>query len=177
VANPYFWTYAGKCVHPLDPHPDEIDIEDIAHALAHVCRFLGHTDRFYSVAQHSVLVSQQVPAADALWGLLHDASEAYICDLAAPIKRDPSMEGYRVAEQRLMACVCRRFGLAPEMPESVKQADRVLLATEFRDVTTVDDLAWIVGECGAAPFEMSIFPWSPVVAEDQFLRRYRELTA
>ena len=111
MANPYFWTYAGKCVHPLDPHPDEIDIEDIAHALAHVCRFLGHTDRFYSVAQHSVLVSQQVPAADALWGLLHDASEAYICDLAAPIKRDPSMEAYRAAEQRLMACVCRRFGL------------------------------------------------------------------
>ena len=98
----YFLTYTGKHVHSLSPHPEEIDIDDVAHSLSQMCRFLGHTDGFYSVGQHSVLVSELVPAQDALWGLLHDASEAYLCDLPAPIKRDPEMGIYRIAEDRLM---------------------------------------------------------------------------
>jgi 5'-deoxynucleotidase YfbR-like HD superfamily hydrolase len=164
-------------VHPLSPRPEEIDIDDIAHSLSQQCRFLGHTDAFLSVAQHSVLVSQQVPREDALWGLLHDASEAYLCDLPSPIKRDPEMSIYRVAEDRLMLAVCEKFGLPPEMPHSVKVADKVVLATEFRDVTTVaDDLDWIVAECGHAPLDNHIFQWPSAVAEDQFLRRFRELT-
>jgi hypothetical protein len=79
VARPtrYFRTFTGRRVHSLSPSSDEIDIDDIAHSLAYQCRFLGHTDGFYSVAQHSVLVSQMVPEQDALWGLLHDAAEAY----------------------------------------------------------------------------------------------------
>ena len=83
------------------------------------------------------------------------------------------------SENRLLACVALKFGLAPEMPESVKHADRVLLATEFRDVTTVDDLDWIVAECGVEPLDHRthvIDPWPSIVAEDNFLRRFRELT-
>jgi 5'-deoxynucleotidase YfbR-like HD superfamily hydrolase len=174
----YFRTYTGKHVHPLSPRPEEIDIEDVARSLSHICRFLGHVDKFYSVAQHAVLVSRHVPPEDALWGLLHDASEAYLCDLPAPIKRDPQMEIYRLAEGRLMAAVCEKFGLASRMPRSVMIADKVLLATEFRDVTTVaDDLDWIITECGSKPLEdCHIFPWPPAAAEDQFLRRFWELT-
>ena len=150
----------------------------MAHSLSQMCRFLGHTKAFYSVAQHSVLVSEQVPRQDALWGLLHDASEAYLCDLPAPIKRDPQMRIYRIAEDRLMAAVCARFGLEPEVPHSVRIADKVLLATEFRDVTTMNDLAWIVDECGQEPLpDFHITPWSSAVAEARFLERFRGLTA
>ena len=175
----HFRTHSGKHVHTLSPAPGEIDIGDIARALSHICRFLGHTEEFYSVAQHSVLVSQFVPPADALWGLLHDAAEAYLCDLPRPVKREPEMEMYRAAEDRLLACVALKFGLTPEMPESVKQADRVLLATEFRDVTTVGDLDWIVAECGVEPLDHRMYiidPWPSSAAEENFLRRFRELT-
>ncbi len=173
----YFRTFTGRRVHSLAPSPDEIDVDDIAHSLAHQCRFLGHTDGFYSVAQHSVLVSELVPERDALWGLLHDAAEAYLGDLPAPIKRGQEMRVYRETEDRLLAAVALRFGLPPKVPESVKQADRIVLATEFRDVTTVDDLDWIAQECGFAPSEsLWILPWPPAVAEERFLRRYWELT-
>jgi hypothetical protein len=172
-----FRTFTGRLIDSLDPDPREIDVDDIAHALAHQCRFLGHTDGFYSVAQHSVLVSEFVPERDALWGLLHDAAEAYVCDLPAPIKRTRSMRTYRRIENRLLRAVALRFGLSPEMPESVRQADRIILATEFRDVTTVDDRDWIVAECGFAPADdFLIFPWPPAVAEERFLRRFWELT-
>lgn len=176
--NQYLQTYNGKHVHPLSPSQDEIDIEDVAHSLSQQCRFLGHTRALYTVAQHCVLVSEIVPPEDALWGLLHDASEAYFCDLPAPIKRDPHMEFYRIAEEGMLACVARKFGLPPDMPQSVKRADKILLATEFRDVTAVDDLDWIIAECGCEPVEnLWITPWPPTVAERRFLARFQELTA
>ncbi len=174
----YFRTYSGKHVHPLSPRPEEIDIEDVAHSLSQMCRFLGHTEGFYSVAQHSVHVSEQVPREDALWGLLHDASEAYLCDLPSPIKRDPEMSIYRIAEDRLMLAVCKKFGLPPKMPHSVAVADKVLLATEFRDVTTMDDPDWIINECGQKPlWDYHVVPWPPIVAECRFMERFQELTA
>ena len=174
----YFRTHSGLHVHPFNPKPDEISIFDIARSLSQMCRFLGHTEAFYSVAQHSVLVSELVPREDALWGLLHDASEAYLCDLPSPIKRDPEMNIYRILEDRLMAAVCERYGLRPEMPRSVVLADKALLATEFRDVTAVDDLEWIAGECGVEPApDYYIVAWPPIVAEARFMARFEELTA
>ena len=173
----YFRTFTGREIDPLDPKPDKISIFDVAHALSQICRFVGHTTAFYSVAQHSVHVSKHVPQEDALWGLLHDASEAYLCDLPAPIKRDPEMSIYRIAEDRLMLAVCERYSLPPEMPHSVKIADKVLLATEFRDVTTMDDLAWIRNECGVEPVaNYCIVAWPPIVAEKRFMDRFEELT-
>ena len=177
MSSRYFRTYSGRRVHPLDPKPDEISIFDVARSLSQICRFLGHTKVFFSVAQHSVLVSELVPREDALWGLLHDASEAYLCDLPAPIKHDPEMRAYQLFEDRLMLAICDRYGLRPEMPQSVKIADKVLLATEFRDVTTVDDLDWITSECGVEPTaNYHIVGWSPTVAEARFMARFEDLT-
>lgn len=173
----YFRTWLGRRVHPMAPAPEEIEIGDIAHSLSQMCRFLGHTEVFYSVAQHSVHVSERVPREDALWGLLHDASEAYLCDLPSPIKLDRDMSMYRIAEDRLMLAVCRKFGLPRVMPRSVRVADKLMLATEFRDVTTVTDPEWIETECGCKPLVGStIVPWPPAVAESRFLERFEELT-
>lgn len=164
-------TYSGRKFWPLDPRPEEVDLNDIAHALSNLCRFAGHSLEFYSVAQHSVLVSQIVPPKAALWGLLHDAAEAYCVDLPRPIKHDPGAAWYREVEQRIMCAVCERFGLAPVQPASVSWADQVLLSTERRDLMTHSP-GWHVHE---RPLIKRIEPWAPKEARHQFIQRAEEL--
>jgi len=173
----YIRAYSGKRVVLTAPRPETIDIEDIAHALARVCRFVGHTAGLYTVAQHSVFVSELVPPRDALWGLLHDAAEAYIGDLPSPVKNLPGMGIYRVIENRLLACICQCFGLPVSMPESVVLADKLAIATEFRDLTPVrDDFEWIIQECGVPPLlDRELTPWPAGFAEDRFLSRFKAL--
>ena len=79
-------TYTGKKVYPLRPDEETLCVEDIAHALALTCRFGGHCSEFYSVAQHSCLVSDLCPDGLKLAGLMHDAAEAYLGDVVSPIK-------------------------------------------------------------------------------------------
>ena len=110
-------TFTGALVDPLAPDPALIEPEDIAHALAHHCRFGGHSRVFYSVAQHSCVVADAVEARGAgvdevLSALLHDAAEAYLGDLPHPLKhRSPLGVVFREAEQRLQEAVSERFGL------------------------------------------------------------------
>ena len=105
----FIGTFSGLRFWPLNPNPEKILIEDVAHSLAHQCRFGGHVWRFYSVAEHSVHVSNLYPSEDVLWGLLHDASEAYLVDLPRPLKLLPEFALYREAERRLQRAVAVRF--------------------------------------------------------------------
>ena len=166
-------TYSGRSVHILNPFPDEIHIEDIAHALSQTCRFGGHTPVFHSVAHHSVLVSELLEPNLALWGLLHDASEAYLHDITRPLKR--ALPNYAGLEARMMSAVCARFGLPPKMPAPVKTADNIVLATEFRDLFD-EPISNCVLWAGAEPMQWVITPLSPVAAKDLFLFRFDELT-
>lgn len=125
-------TFSGKQFDPIDPQPDMIDLIDIAHGLSHECRYAGQCRYFYSVAQHSVMVSQIVPLERALEGLLHDATEAYLKDIPRPLKA--LLPDYRSIEARVDAVIRDRFGLPAEMSMEVKDADLVLLATERRDL-------------------------------------------
>lgn len=133
-------TYTGKKFWPLDPDPAEIDILDIAHALSNACRYAGHVMRFYSVAEHSVLVSMHVSDPNQKWALLHDASEAYLVDMPRPVKR--FLPGYQEAETRLMAAICERFGLPPEMPDEVKDIDNRILVDEREVLMAPSTLDW-----------------------------------
>lgn len=168
-------TYTGKQFWPLNPSVNDIDIEDIAHALSNQCRFAGHCEKFYSVAQHSVLVSHFCDADDALWGLLHDASEAYLVDMCRPVKRCDVMQGYRDAEKRLMRAICVRFGLPIEEPLSVGRADNALLRAEQRDLMKPAPVEWSDNREGA--IEHRIYAWEPVLAKAHFLARFNELAA
>jgi len=167
-------TYSGVRFWPLLPNCDDIRIEDIAHALANQCRFAGHTRVFYSVAEHSVRVSHLCRPEDALWGLLHDASEAFLSDIRAPLKELPEFEAYRTAERSLQRAIAQRFGLRPEEPRSVTEADRTVLRIEVRDLLKP------MGTPQPAKAEHNkkltiTHPWQPRIAKARFLNRFREL--
>lgn len=168
-------TYLGGAFYPLDPQPGDVHIEDIAHHLSNICRFTGATSAHYSVAQHSVLVSLHVPPPDALWGLLHDASEAYINDMSRPLKRQAVMLPYRSIEDRLMECIANRFGLHGDVPDSVHRADMECCLTEKRDLLT-SRMSWRTWEAGFETWPEKITPWLPQIAERRFLDRFETLT-
>jgi 5'-deoxynucleotidase YfbR-like HD superfamily hydrolase len=168
-------TFTGRQFFPLQPRVNDIDIRDIAHALSNLCRYGGHSECFYSVAQHSLLVSQVLqPYGLAFYGLLHDASEAYLIDVPRPIKHSIGMEAYRSAERRLQSMIYERFGLLSDEPEMVKTADNQLLRTEQRDLMKPAPAAWQDVRVGALDF--TIEPLLPRVAEKAFLSRFYELT-
>jgi|SRR5579859_3427471 len=173
---PFIETFTGKHFAPLNPNIADICIDDIAHALSHQCRFSGHTRVHYSVAEHSVRVSELLeawsyPRTVLLWGLLHDASEAYLVDLPTPLKLDPSLgPAYRAAEKRLMEAICTRFALPVVEPPSVALADATLLATEARDLMPFHPAYW--SKLSAQPLEAQIVPWNPRTAKRNFIRRY-----
>lgn len=171
-AEPWFNTFSGVRFTPLNPRADSIVIQDIARALSMQCRFTGHVKRFYSVAQHCVLVSYLCDWDDRLWGLLHDASEAYISDLNRPVKHSGYFENYITLEKKIMDAICIRFDLDNQEPISVHRADRVILATEGRDVFLNKREDWVC-EHNTLPFDIS--PWSPEKSEVIFLNRFNEL--
>jgi len=167
--------YSGGRFWPLDPRPEEIHIEDIAHALSMQCRFGGHCEEFYSVAQHCVEVSFRVPLEDAAWGLLHDAAEAYLVDLPRPVKYWSIIgRAYREAERRLMTAICERFGLPSREPDSVRMADEIMLMTEKRDLMKQGP-SWDHLAVGVEPAASIIIGDPPAKAEEEFLRRAKVL--
>lgn len=168
---------------PLDPRPEDIYLYDIAHALSNVTRFAGHCTEFYSVAQHSIYVADMVEALYgdknlSLWGLLHDAAEAYIGDMPRPLKHsDDWAAPFREAEDRLEKAVAERFMLTPDLhPVEVERADRALLVTEMRDIMGGPNLDRVLkGYGGVRPLPFKIRPWSPGEAKERFFDKYEEL--
>ncbi|MET3514330.1 hypothetical protein ABIC63_002102 [Pseudacidovorax sp. 1753] len=172
LKGPTIMLASGRYFDLEDPAACDFDIGDIAHALAHICRFTGHCSEFYSVAQHSVMVSVIVPREHALAGLLHDAAEAFIGDVSKPLKM--LLPDYKAVEQRIEAAVFARFGLPPKLPACVKEADVRLLRTEQRDLMDAEGHAWSFTE-GVAPLPLKIAPQSPKVARMLFINRFNDL--
>jgi len=176
---PFMHTFSGKLFRYLKPEPEDICIEDIAHGLSQLNRFVGQTVKPYSVAQHSVLVSKVCPAEFSLYGLLHDASEAYTTDVCRVLKLSPGMGVYKWYENLTMTAICKKFNLAEKEPPEVKKADIRLLLTEKRDLF-VKDCAWAVnkddGTYGVKPLPTTIRPWMTEEAEERFLKHFKKLT-
>jgi 5'-deoxynucleotidase YfbR-like HD superfamily hydrolase len=162
-------TYTSKKFYPRAPRPQDFDIRDIAHALSLQCRFSGHCNTFYSVAEHSVRVSLAVPQDTLLarTALMHDASEAYLSDICKPIKH--LLGGYQEMEDELMSRLAARFNFTFPLPPMVKVADVVLLATEARDLMGPAPAEW---NLPFKPLGEKIVPISPEKAKEWFLRRF-----
>lgn len=177
LRNGDYWmeTFTGRKFWPNDPCADDVCIDDIAHALSHICRFGGHCREFYSVAQHSCLVADIVVAFDrqyALSALLHDAAEAYVGDIIRPIKRFNAALG--AAEAAVFVVIAAKFGLPAVMPRVVKWADNVMLRNEHHQLMNgVNEWPSCDKEDGPS---VDIVPWSPVVARAEFLNRFNGWT-
>jgi uncharacterized protein len=175
---PYLQTVSGRWVNPFDPDPAQLDPGDIARALANQCRFGGHCRVFYSVAQHSVIVSRLVEerggdVEETFAALMHDASEAYLGDMPHPLKhRSPLGAAFKEAEGHLERAIRDRFGIRADVP-AIKPADRALLATERR---AFSEEAWHWPELeGVEPLDLELTAWSPDEAAAAFAERYAEL--
>lgn len=167
-------TRGGRVFHYQGDSLDDININDIASALSKCCRFVGHCRRFYSVAEHSYYASYQVPPAYAYAALLHDASEAYLSDIASPIKRQ--MPEYKVIEEGLMDRIAKRFELEPKFWHDpiIKRADMEMLKTEAYQLFDSKGAGWGI------PEDLEMYPhvltcYNPDAAEMLFLRRFEEL--
>jgi 5'-deoxynucleotidase YfbR-like HD superfamily hydrolase len=177
---PYVQTVSGRWVNPFDPEPSQLDAGDIARALANQCRFGGHSRAFYSVAQHSVIVSEVVErrggdAEDVFAALMHDATEAYLGDMPHPLKHRSALgAAFRTAEEHLEQAIRDRFAIRPDVAE-IKRVDRALLATERR-AFSAEEWHWPELE-GVEPLDLALEAWSPDEAALAFTRRYAELEA
>jgi hypothetical protein len=164
-------TFSGHRFFPLDPRPDEISALDIAHALSLLCRYGGHVDRFYSVAEHSVLMSEAVAPEHALAALLHDATEAYVVDVPRPLKR--CLPDYRAIEASVWGAICLRFRLAGDLPAEVKDADTRILLTERDALMSRTRYLWAQDDL--EPLPVTITGWPPDEAEARFTARLAQL--
>ena len=133
----YITTVTGIHFYPLNPNPKDIDIEDIAHALSLICRANGHFRHFYSVAQHCITCAEEAIergySPEVILGcLLHDASEAYLCDVTRPVKKH--IPQYLQAEEKLQEVIWKRF-IGRELTDAEKklifEIDDDILSMEF----------------------------------------------
>ena len=172
-------TFSGKIVNPLDLRPEDICIEDIAHALACCNRFAGHVKRPISVAQHSIYVSRLCDDTGyELQGLLHDASEAYLGDITKWLKATPALQAFRQVEDHAQKIIYRKFNCTALVSDVVEMADRIMVRFEggkgFRHFT-IDHpnypplSATEIARVGAWGF------WTWRAAEEAFLLRFREI--
>lgn len=154
--------HSGILFDVFNPRLEDIKIEDIAHSLSNVCRYGGHSPKFYSVAQHCVICSyEEGSTLEKLEFLLHDASEAYLADMPRPIKRN--MPNYIEMEDSLLELIFKKFNLNFPLSERVHQVDDNVLAFEYRSFFDVKD----------QNFDF----WTPEYSKKMFLDRYRELTS
>jgi 5'-deoxynucleotidase YfbR-like HD superfamily hydrolase len=179
---------SGRRLDLLDPSPLDIEIEDISHGLARVARWNGQTagDHAFSVAQHCLLVEglaltlkPGLPPRWRLAALLHDAPEYVVGDLISPFKAALGLD-YKSFENRLLAAIHLRFGLPPDLPETIrgliKKADR---QSAYWEATLLagfspEEAARYFGPvpAGLAP---SLKPLAPPDAAAAFLDRFAAL--
>jgi len=165
-------TFSGRHFDYADPDINSICITDIIHALSNECRYAGHCQEFYSVAQHSVLTSMIVPPEFYLEALLHDAAEAYCKDIPSPLKA--LLPDYRAIEERIDAVIRRKFHLPEKMSREVKRADLIMLATEHRDLEIDTETFWPMLE-GVPAADIKVYPMTPTQAARQFFSRWDKL--
>ncbi|ATQ67750.1 phosphohydrolase [Methylosinus trichosporium OB3b] len=173
-------TYTGRAFYPLDPRPQDVAIDDIAHALAHLCRYGGHSRFFYSVAEHSLLLARYAAASPdmapkdaadlALCALLHDASEAYLVDVPRPLKI--MLPLYAVMEARVQAAIAARFGLSHGLSGLVRDLDHRILTDERLQLMETPPQPWATD---AEPLGVIITGMSPRRAEREFLDEFHRL--
>lgn len=175
VIGPTMLTHSGRFVHPFAIEPTDVDIDDIAVALSRINRYLGHTKYPYSVAQHCVIVSRLVPRWAAWAGLMHDAPEAYLGDVIAPIKMMLDAR-YKRAEDKAWLAICARYHRNPLMPDQVDYIDKRLRHNEMAALMILpSSLVDQARPIRNGEIESWLRELKPDEAAEEFLARFRQL--
>jgi hypothetical protein len=169
-------TYSGTRYWPIDPRPEDIRIEDVAHHLSLLCRYTGAVRRFYSVAEHSYHVSFLVPREIQLQALLHDATEAYLGDVGRPLKRH--LPEYKRIEELNWLALATKFGLPDKLDPRIHEMDGLICLAEQRQLCTRWDDGHDARQHGIVgkPPDVQIAGYPPETAEALFLQRFDDLT-
>lgn len=170
----YIRTFTGKQFFWNTVETNTYDIVDIAHALSMNCRWTGHVKEFYSVAQHCILASYEVPLEHAMSALLHDASEAYIHDTPSPLKwylKDKGFTEFAALEKRVDMAIQKAFHLPYPRDPCVKEVDLRLLATEHRDLMPQEKERSYMIE----PYSWKVRSLDPPTAKAMYIRRFHTL--
>lgn len=174
IVGPTFPLRSGVYFDYLDPESCEFTIDDVAWGLSNICRFNGQT-RFYSVAQHSVHVSEVVDPECAFAALLHDAAEFVLGDMVKPLKA--MCPDYCQLEKRIEPAILARLGVSLPLDPRIKEADIRMLATEqqllWADVVRRDRWQFTYGR---EPYPIDLPYWGPAEARGRFLARFRKLS-
>jgi hypothetical protein len=179
VEDIYLRTVSGRTIHHFCPKPEEFELSDMAHSLSLICRFTGHVPWHYSVAQHSIYVDdiltllekqgETVTINDHRWALAHDGIEMVWNDLHTWAKR--KLKDYQKAVRHAEPVLLEAFGLQLPEPAIVKKADGILLSTELVQLKACRPHRY-------PPLDDFIIKrWSPLQAEQRFLRRWYKWTA
>jgi len=163
-------TYSRQTVYPFNPNPSDFTIDVVAHALSLKCRFNGQCREFYSVAQHSVIVSNACSPENQLWGLFHELDEVFLPDIPTPIKHH--IKEWKELSKKHLNAGADAFGLHRLMPDEVKEMDLRALSTEREDIMVDFTNLW-----GDLPkrFDFTIKPLSWQESEKLFLDKYKEI--
>jgi hypothetical protein len=171
---PQLIVWGGKPFWPLDPRPEDINIHTIAHALSYTCRYNGHCNRFYSVAEHSLILSELVTPKNAIYALLHDAAEAYVGDMVRPLKA--LLPEFNKIENKILSIILEKYGLGKKLPKEVTDVDGLIILDEMealglkhKDPQSTPFYLWNISSF--------IPPSSPSVIKEKFLKRFEDLYA
>lgn len=170
-------TYSGLRFNFFNLKPDMVSVVDIAHALSNMCRFNGHTHTYYSVAEHSILLSRYVLETTgdrhkARNMLFHDATEAYLCDIPRPIKMN--LPDYRALEKTIEKFIAQLYNLSYPHEDWLKELDNRMLKTEKYQVLSVTDIPWACDSLEVLPITIEFL--KPEEAEYEFLNMFKELS-
>lgn len=168
---PSIMLQSGAWFDLASPHTSPFTIEDIAHGLAHICRYSGQCDRFFSVAEHSLLVSETAYGFE-LEALMHDAAEAFLGDITRPLKQ--MLPDYKRIEGEVERAIFSRFGIPTPLPREVKKADLRVLAAEQRQIMPPGTDNWLRGQ-DVVPAPIVVRNLSPEEAKSEWLARFEAL--
>lgn len=170
ISGDWIQSSTGQKVYPLNPKPENFTLDEIANSLSKKCRYNGHCTEFYSVAQHSVLVSYKVK--NKLWGLLHEFDEVFLPDVARPLK--PLIPGWEELCAKHTKAGAESFKLQYPMPNEILVADLKMLATEKEQLMVKEPDVWNL------PYEpykdVKIEPLDSESAKKLFINRFYKLT-
>ena len=166
-------TWTGRKFYVLDPRPEDFDIRDVAHSLSNQCRYAGHVDKFYSIAEHCVLLHDHVLSEDKALAynlLMHDGAEAYYLDIPRPIKNN--MPGIKEAMAIVDSMYSRVFSLRDDLHGVVNEYDKRIVIDEKQQLMNHHgNVEWHnYNNLDALGIEVKC--WSPSDAKTEFLTRY-----